>query len=193
MKRFAIPALSIATTFLALSGSALVYGQSQSAQLMSGYAQLSHTIDSKSAIPGQIVSAKLTGSIQTTEGLKLPSGTELLGHVDRAQASKNNGEATIELTFDKAQLKDGQQVPIKANLLEVISADSAGEIPTAVANDDKFDQETTVSGESLHSAVQNQNSGTIVRKDKDVHLVGGTKLLIAVAPASALAGTISGS
>jgi len=193
MKRFATPAFSIATTLLALSGGALVFGQSPSGQLMSGYAHLSQTLDSKSAMQGQIVSAKLIGGIQTPEGLKLPNGTEILGHVDQVQASKDKGEASIQLTFDKAQLKDGRQLPIKATLIEIDAADSTGKMPVAVASDDKFDAELSVSGESLHSAVQNPTSGTIVRKDKDIRLVYGTRLLIAVEPASAGASAASGS
>jgi hypothetical protein len=193
MKRFATPALSIATTLLALSGSALVYGQAQSPQLMSGYAELNHTIDSKSAMVGQVVSAKLTGTIETPEGLKLPGGTQLLGHIDQVQASGKNGEARLELTFDKAQLKNGQQVPIKATLIEVNTSDVVGELPHPVASDNKFDQQTTVSGQFLHSAVQDQDSGTLVRKDKDIRLTDGTKMLIAVAPASAVGGANNGS
>jgi len=40
MKRFAATALSVATTFLALSGSGFALDQSQTTQLMSGPAEL---------------------------------------------------------------------------------------------------------------------------------------------------------
>lgn len=193
MKQLATTSLSIATGLIALSASALTFAQSQSPQLMSGYAELNHELDTKSAMQGQIVSAKLTNSIQTADGLKLPSGTELLGHVDQVQASHKSGQSVIELTFDKAQLKDGKQVPVKATLIEVDPANSQSSVLPPVASDDKFQQESAVSGATLISSVQATDSGKLVRKDKNIRLETGTKLLIAVAPGSAIGGSASGS
>jgi len=193
MKRFAVTSVSIATGFLALAASGSVFAQSQSTQLMSGYAEISHTLDTKSASQGQVFSVKLDDSIQAPGGLKLPRGTELIGHVDQVQASHDKGEASMELTFDKARLKDGQEVPIKATVVGVNYAGAVGEVPMQVAADDTFEQQTGRSGETLHSAVQDQDSGTLVRNDRDIRLVSGTKLLIAVASASTVAATPSGS
>jgi hypothetical protein len=161
--------------------------QSQTTQLISGPAELSQPLDTKTATQGQIVSAKLIGTIQTPEGLKLPNGTELLGHVDQVQASHDKSEAKVTLTFDKARLKDGKEVPIKATLMEVNSPGTISRPPTKVTRDDTFNEETSTSGQTLHSAVPDANSGTLVRKDKDIHLVRGTALVIAVAPESATA------
>lgn len=185
MKPFSVSSLPIAVTFVALSGSVLAFSQqSNPTQLMSGHAALDKTLDTKSAMQGQMISAKLTDSIQTPEGFKLPSGTELMGHVDQVQASKDKSEAKLSLTFDKAHLKDGKVVPIKATIMEVNAPGTIGEVTTKVASDDKFDQETATSGETLHSAVQADNSGTLVRTDKDIRLPNGTELLVAVEPAS---------
>jgi len=185
MKRFAVTSLSVATTFLALSVSGFALDQSQTTQLMSGSAELNQTLDTKTATQGQIVSARLTGTIQTPEGLKLPNGTQLLGHVDHVQAAaNNNGDANLTLTFDKAQLKGGKEVPIKATLMEVNSPGTLPPVPVQVASGASFNEETSTSRQTLHSAVPDANSGTLVRKDKDIRLVKGTELIIAVAPES---------
>jgi len=193
MKPFAVRSLSVATTFLALSGGALVLAQSPATQLMSGYAELGKTLDTKSATSGEMIEARLAGSIQTTDGMKFPGGTELIGHVDQVQASHNGSEAKITITFDKAKLKDGKIIDIKATLIEVNSPDLGGEVPTKVASDDKFDQQLTASGETLHSDVQATTSGTLMRTDKNISLASGTRLLLAVAPAAVVPGTASGS
>src|SRR5271163_748066 len=182
MKRFAATSLSVATTFLALSGSGFALDQSQTIQLMSGPAELNQTLDTKTAAQGQAVSARLTGAIQTPEGLKLPNGTELLGHVDQVRAAGNNSDANLTLTFDKARLKDGKEVAIKATLIEVNSPGTLSGPGTKVSSDGKFDQVTSTPGQTLHSEVPANNSGTLVRKDKDIHLVKGSELIIAVAP-----------
>jgi len=184
MKRFSATSLSVATTFLALSASGFALDQSQSSQLMSSTAELSQTLDTKTATQGQIVSARLTNTVQTPEGMKLPKGTELLGHVDQVQAAHNNSDANVTLTFDKARLKDGKEVPVKATLMEINSPGTIARPEGKVASDGKFDQATSTPGETLHSEVPANTSGTLVRKDKDIRLVKGTELLIAVAPES---------
>lgn len=183
MRRSASSSLSIAATAFMLAGGAFALGQSQSMQLMSGSAELVHTIDSNSAMQGQIVSAKLTDTIKTPEGLKLPRGTELLGHVSQVQASHDKSPAKLALTFDKAQTKDGKQVPIKATLVEVAPAGELLGVPGKVAPDDAFNQEPgEISGVSMHSSVKADNSGTLISKDRNIRLETGTECMIAIAP-----------
>ena len=182
MKRFAVTSLSIATGLFALSVSVFAADQSQTMQLMSGTAELSQTLDTKTATQGQVVSAKLTRTIQTPEGLKLPKGTELLGHIDKVQAAHNNSDANVTLTFDKARLKDGKEVAVKATVMAIDAPGIASWPEGKVASDSEFSQETNTPGESLHSAVPANNSGTVARKEKDIRLVKGTQLLVAVAP-----------
>jgi hypothetical protein len=183
MKRFATSSLSIATALFALAGGGLAMGQSQPMQLMSGTAELVHSIDSQSATQGQAVSAKLTGTIETPEGLKLPRGTELLGRVSEVQASHDKSSAKLALVFDKAQMKDGKQVPIKATLVAVAPPGQVAGIPEKVAGDDSFNQEEgEISGVSMQSSVKAEDSGVLMSKDRNIHLDTGTELMIAVAP-----------
>ncbi len=183
MKRFATSSLSIATALFALAGRGLAMGQSQPVQLMSGTAELVHSIDSQSATQGQAVSAKLTETIETPQGVKLPHGTELLGHVAEVQASHDKSPAKLALTFDKAQLKDGKQLPIKATLLEVAPPGQLAGVPQKVGSDGAFNQEAgEISGVSMHSSVRAEDSGTLMSKDGNIRLETGTQLVIAVAP-----------
>jgi hypothetical protein len=96
MKPLAITSLSVATTFFALSTSVLAFGQSSSSPLMSGYAELHQSINTKSAMQGEIISAKLVGSIETPEGLKLPGGTEIMGRVAQVQGADERRESSAD-------------------------------------------------------------------------------------------------
>lgn len=185
MKRFATSSLSIATTVLMLAGGAFTLGQSQSMQLMSGDALLDHELNTRNAVKGQEITARLTQTIETPEGLKLPRGTELVGQVDQVAASHDRSGATLALTFDKARMKDGKEVPIKATLEEVGQENTIALIGGKVAPNGQFDQKPgEFPGVSMHSAVQSTESGTLTSKDKNIRLDQDTEMLIAVAPQS---------
>ena len=49
----------------------------------------------------------------------LPKNTVLEGHVDQVQASDHKSDSTMTVTFDKAKLKDGKELPIKATVIAV--------------------------------------------------------------------------
>jgi len=192
MKRFAVISLSVASTFLVFSAGA--FALSPSAQLEAGNARLTRELDTAHAMKGQMVTAKLTETIETPEGLKLPNGTELMGFVDQVQASHDKSPARLSLTFDKAQLKDGKDVAIKATLVAVAPSGAPDNLETKVAGNDSFDQEPgLLSGVSLHSKVQSNSSGTLISRDKNIRLVDGTQMQIAIAPASAMWNTRTGS
>jgi hypothetical protein len=186
MKRSAITSLSIAATFLAFSGSGFALGQSQSGQLTSGAALLGHSLDTKEAVAGQAVTAKLINPIDTAEGLTLPRGTELLGRVAEVQASHGKSAATLTLIFDKARTKDGKEVAIKATLVAIGPQNTLSDTSGTVATTDSFDQPAgELPGVSLHSVVQSDSSGTLTSKSANIRLDNGTEILIAVAPLTA--------
>lgn len=192
MKRFAVISLAFASTLLVLSASAFALDPSQ--QLEAGDAQLIHNLDTVSAMKGQLVTAKLTQTIETPEGVKLPNGTRLLGYVAQVQPSRDKSPARLALTFDKAQLKNGKEFPIKATLVQVSPAGAAADMQEKVAANDSFDQEEGIlSGVSMHSAVQDQNSGMLMSRDRNIHLEAGTQMQIAVAPEPETATTGAGS
>ena len=76
---------------------------------------LDRTLDSKSAAAGQVVTAKLDGTVTAADGTKLPKGTELIGKV--ADVKNANGATSVSLVFTSAKLKDGKEIPVKATVL----------------------------------------------------------------------------
>jgi hypothetical protein len=88
-------------------------------QLVPAHAYLNKTIDAKKAKQGDPVTAKLQDDVKGSDAQALPKGTLLVGHIDQVQASENKGDSSVQVTFDKAQLKSGQQVPIKATVMQI--------------------------------------------------------------------------
>jgi hypothetical protein len=86
-------------------------------QLVRAKAELNKTIDAKKAKQGDPVTAKLVADVQAPGAQPLPKNTVLEGHVDQVTASEHKSDSTMVVTFDKAKLKDGQEVPIKATIL----------------------------------------------------------------------------
>jgi hypothetical protein len=156
-------------------------GTNQPMRLMAGDANLLHGLDTRSAIQGEKVTARLTETIETPQGIQLPAGTDLVGRVDQVKASNEDGPARLVLTFNQAQLKDGTTYPVKATLLEVAPPDSSGLLAQAVGPDGAFDQEPGVDGGmSMHSAVKQMVSGTLTDPHHNFKLAQGSQLLVAV-------------
>ena len=80
-------------------------------------ATLDKTLDAKKAKQGDPVMAKLQQDVQIPNAQALPRNTVLEGHVDQVQASEHKSDSVIVVTFDKAKLKDGQELPIKATVI----------------------------------------------------------------------------
>jgi hypothetical protein len=89
-------------------------------------AALNAPIDSKKAKPGDPVTAHTTEPAKSDGKTVLPRGTKLLGHVTQASA-RSNGESdsSLGVVFDKAILKNGQEVPLNAGIQALASGQSA--------------------------------------------------------------------
>src|SRR5216684_4805099 len=89
-------------------------------------AALNAPIDSKKAKPGDAVTAHTTEPAKSDGKTVLPRGTKLLGHVTQA-SSRANGESdsSLGVVFDKAILKNGQEVPLNAGIQALASGQSA--------------------------------------------------------------------
>jgi hypothetical protein len=88
-------------------------------QLVGARASLSKGLDAKKAKQGDPVTAKLQDNVKIPDSVELPKNTVLVGHVDQVQPSQNKSDSTVQVTFDKAQLKNGQQLPIKATIMQI--------------------------------------------------------------------------
>jgi hypothetical protein len=71
-------------------------------------------IDSKKAKTGDPVSAHTIEPVKEDGRAVMPSGTKLVGHVTQATArGKGDADSTLSIQFDKAVLKNGQEIPLR--------------------------------------------------------------------------------
>jgi Bacterial conjugation TrbI-like protein len=87
-------------------------------------AELKSSLDSKKAKSGEPVKAEITEKVQSSDGRTiLPKGAKLIGHVTQAEArSKGDKESMVAMQFDKATMKNGQEIPLNNVLIEAIAA-----------------------------------------------------------------------
>jgi hypothetical protein len=93
--------------------------QTKNIQMVGARASLNKAIDAKKLKQGDPVTAKLQDDVKSSDAAVLPKNTILLGHVDQVHPSENKGDSSVQVTFDKAQLKNGQQLPIKATIVQI--------------------------------------------------------------------------
>src|ERR1700738_2800481 len=131
MKSFAVA--FVLATFCAASAAAQSATPSENASsdasLAGGTvinAALNSSVDSKKAKPGEQITAHTVETVKSTDGRAiLPKGTKLIGHVTKASARSNGqGEAMLAIQFDKALLKDGQEVPLNNVVIQAVAAPS---------------------------------------------------------------------
>ncbi len=195
-----IAVLSTAAAFVTIPGSMLQAQTSpQPSTLYSADAVLTHSLNSSNAKTGQTVTAKLTGDVKTAGSMELPKGTLLIGKVDQVQHASSNGGSKISIVFDRAQIRKGQEVSIKATLLGAYpplvygadgSSGGAGSSmtaqPSTISNDHTVDQEPgALSNTSLTSVVESDASGVFANTNHSIKLESGTRLQVAVAPVHA--------
>jgi len=88
-------------------------------------AALSSPIDSKKCKPGDPVNAHSTEAVKSEGKTVIPKGAKLVGHVTQASArAKGESESSLGIVFDKAILKNGQEIPLNAGIQAIASAQS---------------------------------------------------------------------
>lgn len=101
---------------------------SDSAGMRQVTGQLENKLDTKTAKAGDQVVLKTNQKIKTAEGVVIPKGSRLIGHVTQVQAhSKEQAESHMALEFDRAELRGGQSMAIRS-MIESIEPN-----PSAVA------------------------------------------------------------
>jgi hypothetical protein len=89
-------------------------------------AELTAPVDSKKAKPGDPVAARTTEPTKSNGKTVIPKGSKLVGHVTQASARANGAsESALGIVFDKAILKNGQEVPLNVAIQALASAQSA--------------------------------------------------------------------
>ena len=107
-------------------------GEEAAASLAAGTtlnAQLSRSLDSKKAKPGDLVTAQTTEAVKVDGKIVIPNNTKLVGHVTRASArAKGDADSVLAVQFDRAVLKDGGEMPLQVTL-QAMAADQASTRP----------------------------------------------------------------
>lgn len=86
-------------------------------------AELSSPVDSKKCKPGDAVNAKTTEAVKAEGKTLIPKGSKLVGHVTQASArAKGEGESSLGIVFDKAILKNGEEMPLNVAIQALASA-----------------------------------------------------------------------
>jgi len=92
-------------------------------------ATLSSPLDSKKSKPGDAVTAHTAESVKAEGKSVLPKGTKLVGHVTQASArAKGDTESALAIRFDRAILKNGQEVPLNVAIRAIASAQTAASV-----------------------------------------------------------------
>ena len=115
------------------SGSAAASGAAQVGQnsttLAAGStfnAALSAPLDSKKCKPGDPVNARTTEAAKSDGQAVFPKGTKLVGHVTQASSrGKGDSESALGIVFDKAVLKNGEEVPVSVTIQAIASAETS--------------------------------------------------------------------
>jgi len=89
-------------------------------------AALTATVDSKKAKPGDEITARTTEAVKAQGKTVVPKGAKLVGHVTRASArGRGDAESALGIAFDKAILKNGQEVALNGSIQALASAETA--------------------------------------------------------------------
>lgn len=117
-------------------GNGTASGGEQTGSLAAGTAvnaELNQAVDSKKAKEGDAVTARTTDAVKSDGKVVIPKGSKLVGHVTRSTArAKGDADSTLAVQFDRAILKNGQEMPLQV----AIQALASGEPGAAVGGDD---------------------------------------------------------
>lgn len=188
----------------ALPACASTGGSAVHLRLVSANAQLTTPLNAARLKQGEPVTAKLTGNVKAIESSKsfdLPRGTVLIGKVEDVTMPGHGVPAKISLLFNRARLRNGHIVPIKATILGAYPQDSLdsfnytgvggpaiGLQSRYIPYDQRVDQEPgTLSHVAMHSAVQSPVSGVFTSKSHNIKLHRGLQLQFAIAPLASAA------
>ena len=117
------------------SGSASANNGQANASLASGSAfnaALSSPVDSKKCKSGDAVTAHNTEAVKSEGKTVIPKGSKIVGHVTQASArAKGESESSLGIVFDKAILKNGQEIPLNVKIQAIASAQSGASVAGA--------------------------------------------------------------
>jgi len=94
--------------------------------------ELEKKLDTKDAKNGDAVVVKTTQSATIANGVEIPQGSEIKGHIiDVAPKGQGGENGRVTIQFDQAQLKSGQSLAIRSVIQSVAPPGSAAEAAMA--------------------------------------------------------------
>jgi len=122
-------------------------------------AELTKGLDAKKAKIGDPVMAKCTKEARGKGDLRIPKNAKLIGHVTEVQArGKGQAQSTLAIAFDRAQMKDGREIPVQAVIQAIAAPPSmAMESDTTASANDSMNQPSSA-GRSGGGALSGVNS-----------------------------------
>ena len=125
-------------------------GISSNSNLDSGttiLATLTKSVDAKKAKQGDEVTARTTQNVVSNGNVVLPRGSKLIGHVTEVKArEKGQNESSLGIAFDKAVLKNGQEVPLQASIRAIAAAANNSAANSPMADMSGMDSSSSTSG-----------------------------------------------
>jgi hypothetical protein len=89
-------------------------------------ASLSQPVDARKNKPGDQVTAKTTEATKSEGKVVIPRGTKLIGHVTECkQRGKEEKESALGIVFDRAVLKNGEEIPLNVTIRALAAAQAA--------------------------------------------------------------------
>jgi hypothetical protein len=153
------------TSQASASGTASGAAQVEQSQAQAGtaiQAELTKGLDARKLTEGDAVIAKLSQEFRGKGDLRIPKNAKLFGRVTQVQArGKGQSSSVLAIAFDRAQLKDGREIPINA-VIQAIA-------PPVMATDTSLESMGSVSAPAptgrtgagvLGTATSAVNSGT---------------------------------
>jgi hypothetical protein len=100
-------------------------------------AMLSQPVDVKKNKPGDQITAKTTEATKSEGKVVIPKGAKLIGHVTECkQRSKEEKESALGIVFDKAILKNGEEIPLNVTVRALAAAQSQTAAANSIGSDD---------------------------------------------------------
>jgi hypothetical protein len=89
--------------------------------------ELVDKLDTKSAKAGDAVVVKTTEQATTANGIEIPKGSKITGHViDVAPQGQSGENSRVTIQFDQAEIKGGKNLPIRSVIESVAPAGTTG-------------------------------------------------------------------
>jgi hypothetical protein len=127
-------------------------GISSNSNLASGttiLATLNKSVDAKKVKQGDEIDARAAQNVVSNGSVVIPRGSKLIGHVTEVKArEKGQNESSLGIAFDKAVLKNGQEVPLQASIRAIAAApNNSGATNSPMADMGGMDSASSTSGD----------------------------------------------